>query len=162
MSKTRLEILQTSLSKKEKRFEEMLNNHMSTVKSANGQPLNDKRNGQATLRKWEKQEQALQNLKGSIEKTKNAIEIENGKIAGVKHVNNFIPDDILELVECGKLSQWRKHPHIFFIPGVDKARIIWDFKNKRVMYRYAQLLTDREQYEKFAKVFNFLHTTHNK
>ena len=43
MSK-RLEILKQSLAKKEELFSQKLDDHFSTVKQANGQPLNDKRN----------------------------------------------------------------------------------------------------------------------
>ena len=50
MSK-RLEILKNSLVKKEQQFNEKLQTHFDTVKQSNGQPLNDKRNGQATLNK---------------------------------------------------------------------------------------------------------------
>lgn len=57
MSK-RLGILKASLAKKEARFNERLQHHFDTVAQANGQPLNDKRNGRATLNKWDKQSDA--------------------------------------------------------------------------------------------------------
>jgi hypothetical protein len=116
MSK-KLEILKQSLAKKEQELQRRFDVHFATVKQANGQPLNDKRNGQATLNKWERQNDAIRTAKESIEKTKRAIEFEEGKIKGVEHVNNFIPKEILELVESGVLVQWRKHPHTFFVAG---------------------------------------------
>ena len=125
MSK-RLEILKNSLAKKEQQLNAKFDEHFATVKQANGQPLNDKRNGQATLNKWERQNEGIITLKKSIEATKQAIEKEESKIKGVEHVNTFIPAEILKLVESGDLIQWRKHPHTFFVPGVDKARIVWD------------------------------------
>ena len=68
----RLEILKNSLLKKEQQLEKRLDNHFADVKRANGQPLNDKRNGQATMNRWERQNEAIRNLKESIEKTKRA------------------------------------------------------------------------------------------
>ena len=120
MSK-RFEILKASLAKKEAKFDAKINEHFATVAQANGQPLNDKRNGQATMNQWEKQNNALRNLQAGIEKTKRAIEIEERKIAGIERSKDFIPAEILALAESGELNQWRKYPHIFFVEGVDNA-----------------------------------------
>lgn len=161
MSK-RLEILKQSLVKKEQELERRLDEHFATVKQANGQPLNDKRNGQATLNKWGRQNDAIRALNESIEKTKRAIEFEQGRINGVKYQNdNFIPTEILELVENGELVQWRKHPTHFFVPGVDKARICWDEKRKVVAHKYAHLITVQEQRTKFARLYNGLNAVLN-
>ena len=155
MSK-RLEILKASLVKKEKQFDDKLQNHFQTVKQANGQPLNDKRNEQATLNKWERQNDSLISLKESIQKTKDAIEREEGKILNVNHANESIPQEILTLVESGELVQWRKHPNYFFVKGVDYARIIWDKKKKVVMHKYLSKISDSEQYKIFATTYNGL------
>ena len=157
----KLEILKQSLVKKENQFDQKLDQHFATVNQANGQPLNDKRNGQATLNKWDKQNASLRTLKDGIEKTKNAIEFEEGRIAGVNHVNGFIPKEILELVDTGELVQWRKHPHTFFVAGVDKARIVWDEKRKVVAHRYAYQITEQEQRSKFVKIYNPLNSLLN-
>jgi len=69
MSK-QLEILRKSLSNKEAELARRFDNHFATVKQANGQPLNDKRNGQATLDKWEKQNNSIRNQIAEIEKNK--------------------------------------------------------------------------------------------
>lgn len=53
MASRKLNILSESLSKKEKILNEKLQNHFDTVAQANGQPLNDKRNGYKTLAKYE-------------------------------------------------------------------------------------------------------------
>ncbi|MGN6746881.1 hypothetical protein, partial [Neisseria sp. P0024.S002] len=58
-SSRRMEILQQSLAKKQAAFDKRLQNHFDDVLSANGQPLNDKRNGQATLNRWERQNDGL-------------------------------------------------------------------------------------------------------
>lgn len=76
----RLEILKKSLEKKEQELQRRFDVHFSSVKQANGQPLNDKRNGQATLNKWERQNVSIKNVKDSIQKTKDAIIYEEGKI----------------------------------------------------------------------------------
>jgi len=160
MSK-KLEVLKNSLIKKERILNEKFDNHFATIKQANGQPLNDKRNGQATLNKWERQSESIRNQKESIEKTKRAIEIEEGKIMDVEQTNNFIPIEILDLVEKGELKQWRKHPNTFFVPNVDKARIVWDNKQKVVAHRSAHLITEQEQRTKFVRLYNGLNSVLN-
>lgn len=160
MSK-KLEILKQSLAKKEEQLNAKFDQHFATVKQANGQPLNDKRNGQATLNKWDRQNESLRNLKDSIQKTKDAIEREEGKIMDVQQTNKIIPSEILELVEKGDLVQWRKHPNTFFVPDVDKARIVWDNKRKVVAHRYAHLITEQEQRTKFVRLYNGLNSVLN-
>lgn len=159
MSTKRLKILEGSLEKKKALFDEKLQNHINTVKQANGQPLNDKRNGQATLNKWEKQNEALRNLQESIVKTENAIEIEKGKILECEAVKNDLPQCILCMLEEGKLTQWRKHPNTFFVNGVEKARIIWDSKKKIVAHKYIKQITDKDQWKLFALTYNELYKT---
>ena len=158
----RLEILQQALVKKEERFDSKLSEHFSAVRAVNGQPLNDKRNGSATLNKWERQNDALRNLKSGIEITKAAIEREENKIHRVESANNMIPVEILNLVESGELVQWRKHPTFFFVDGVDKARIHWDIDKKVVGHRYFNLVTEKEQRSKFVKIYNALNAVLNK
>lgn len=158
---SRLDILKASLIKKQSKFDSMLENHIADVKSANGQPLNDKRNGHVTLRIWEKQNDSLSNMNKEIEKTKNAIEREEGKLIDIAWSKSRMPKEITELIDNGTLKQWGKHPHIMFVDGVDKARIIWDVKRELVMHKYTSALTDKEQRSKFVKVYNSLHTSIN-
>jgi len=160
MSK-RLEILKNSLAKKEQQLNAKFDQHFATVKQSNGQPLNDKRNGQATFNKWERQNEGIRTLQKSIEATKQAIEREESKIKGVEHVNTFIPVEILKLVESGDLVQWRKHPHTFFVPGVDKARIVWDEKRKKVAHKFVGEIKDQEQRTKFVRTYNPLNSLLN-
>jgi len=160
MSK-RLEILKNSLAKKEQQLNAKFDQHFATVKQANGQPLNDKRNGQATLNKWERQNEGIRTIQKSIEATKQAIEREESKIKGVEYVNTFIPAEILKLVESGDLIQWRKHPHTFFVPGVDKARIVWDEKRKKVAHKFVGEIKDQEQRTKFVRMYNPLNSLLN-
>lgn len=149
---SRLEILENSLIKKKDEFNKKLQEHFDTVAKSNGQPLNDKRCGASTIRKWDKQSESLRALEDSIKKTENAIEIEKDKIRNVELTNVDIPNQILELVDKGVLTQWRKHPNRFFVVGVDKARIIWDLKTRTLKYQYANRITNKEQYDKFRSV----------
>lgn len=158
---SRLEILENSLKKKKQLFSEKLDAHYKTVAQANGQPLNDKRNGFATLNKWDKQNDALRALNESIKKTENAIEKEKSKINGVENANKDIPKVILDLVSDGTLNQWRKYPNTFFVAGVDKARIVWDNKNKNVCHKYVRQITDKEQYARFRDIYNSLNNQLN-
>lgn len=152
MSK-RLQILKSSLTKKTEKFNAALEVHMNTVKQANGQPLNDKRNGGSTLAKWERQNESLRKMNLEIEKTKAAIEKEENTIAFQSLFE--IPDPILAAIERGDLVQWRKHPRFFFVPGVDKGRIcVTD--DGLIAHRYVQEIKDKEQYAKFRDIFNAL------
>lgn len=154
----RLEILKASLEKKEQLFAQKLQAHMDDVKRANGQPLNDKRNGRATLNRWEKQEEALRNIRKSIDSTKQAIETEQWKIDRVASVKDDIHPEILKLVESGVLVQWRKYPNRFFVKGVDRARIIWD-KKDGLCRQYTSQIPNNEQFQIFKEVYNGLVAT---
>lgn len=158
----RLEILKNSLAKKEAEFSKKIESHFTDVKSANGQPINDKRNGASTARRWERQNENLHNLKESIQKTKDAIQYEENKIYGVEKTKEILPAEVLELIENGTLTQWRKHPNTLFVTGVDKARIVWDVKKKQIAHKFVKEITDKEQYSFFAKTFNSLAQKLNK
>ena len=158
---SRLDTLRASSAKKEEKFNRMLDTHIKDVKSANGQPLNDKRNGYATMNRWDKQNNALSNQQKEIEKTKNAIEYEESKQKNILNHKGTMPDKISILIENGTLKQWGKYPHIMFVDGVDKARIIWDNKKKVVMHKFASSITDAVQRKKFAQIYNSLHTAIN-
>lgn len=153
MSK-RLQILKNSLLKKEALFNSKLDEHFATVKQANGQPLNDKRNGPATLRKWERQNEALRAVKDGIARTAQAIEREEGLILEVDAMKATLPKAIVDRITDGRLNQWRKHPRMFFVPGVDKARITWN--GKVIAHRYSSSVTDPVQWKLFAQAFNTL------
>lgn len=137
----------------------MLQDHFDTVRAANGQPLNDKRNGAATLRKWDRQNEALRRQKESIQKTEAAIEREKGKIIDTEYVRGMLPDEIVALIADGTLKQWRKHPHILFVDGVEKARMIW--KDGKLYHKYAGSIPTKEQHRKFAAIYNDLNSKIN-
>lgn len=156
----RLKILENSLAKKQEEFSRRLENHMQDVKRANGQPLNDKRNGHVTLNRWDRQNESLRNLQDSIQKTKDAIEREMSKISRCKSVN--IPGELQILIDQGKVTQWRKHPNRFFVVGVEKARLIL-LDDGRVMHQYVGSIPKGVgQFEIFKEVFNHLNNTINK
>jgi hypothetical protein len=157
----RLDVLKQSLEKKEALFNTKLMAHYDDVKSANGQPLNDKQNGFATMNRWEKQNDSLRNLDKSIEATKSAIAREESKQEYVEYVSSEIPKEIMDLVEQGTLTQWRKHPNFFFVVGVDKARIFWDFERNVVAHRYIREIKDKGQWALFRDVYNSLNAQLN-
>lgn len=152
----RLKILEASLIKKKAILDDKFERHFASVKQANGQPLNDKRNGQATLDKWDRQRESIINQKESIEKTERAIEIEKGKITDIEAAKETFPKCILDMLESGQLIQWRKHPNTFFVKGVDRARIVWDNKKKLIFTRYKNLITEQDVWKIFATTFNAL------
>ncbi|PAO09791.1 hypothetical protein CIW60_12550 [Enterobacter roggenkampii] len=149
----RLEILKASLTKKELLFDQRLQQHFNTVKEANGQPLNDKRNGRATLNKWEKQSEGLRNIESSIQRTKDAIEREEMKIALAESVT--IPVYMQEAIDAGLITQWRKHPRFFFVTGVKHGRIVLNEEHGTIGYRYLNKVS-KEEYPTFRDVFNKL------
>lgn len=158
----RLDILKASLEKKQAKFDRKLNEHFADVKSTNGQPLNDKRNGFATMERWDRQNDALSRIQKEIEKTQTAIECEESRIRCIDRNKNSMPEEIQELIDNGTLKQWGKYPHIMFVEGVDKARIIWDSKKKMVMHKFVSSIINTEQRKKFARVYNSLNASINK
>lgn len=153
MSK-RLEILEASLIKKRNALNEAFDAHFADVKRANGQPLNDKRNGQATLRRWDRQSDGLRRREAEIAKTERAIEREKGKISDVEAALSEMPKPILDLVSSGTLVQWRKHPNTFFVKGVDKARI--QFKSGKLVHKFVGSIGTQDEYAIFRDTFNAL------
>ena len=153
----RLEILKTSLEKKNNAFDSRLNDHFSDVRSANGQPLNDKgTKGRATLSRWEKQNDALRNCQKEIQKTEWAIEREESKIAYCESTLAKLPQCIVDLVNDGTLTQWRKFPNTFFVVGVEKGRLGYDFKKQCLFHRFYKEIPTKEQSEKFKTIYNSL------
>lgn len=149
----RLEILKASLEKKEARFDAKIQEHFDTVAMANGQPLNDKRNGRATLNKWDKQSDSLRSLKDSIQRTKDAIEREETKIANSSLVS--LPPYIKQAIDEGLITQWRKFPRFFFVNGVSGGRIVLDEKTGAIAHRYLSKVS-KEEYPIFRDAFNKL------
>lgn len=158
----RIEILKASLQKKEERFNTKLSELINDVKKTNGQPLNDKKNGIATMTRWDKQNAALRSMQKEIEKTKLAIAREENKTNGIKSITSLLPEEIVLLINDGTLKQWGKYPHIFFVKDVDKARLIYDFKKKQIAHKYTHAIQDKAQYKKFAQIFNSLSKQINK
>jgi len=152
----KLEVLQKSLQKKESELATRLENHFESVRSANGQPLNDKRNGQAIINMWNRQSDAIRNLNSSIEKTKQAIDRERAILAHVGHTTSRLPGCFIRMIESGEIEQWRKHPHTFFVPGVEKCRIIYDIKKGKISYKRPVDFSDADQWKKFAQTTNKL------
>ncbi len=147
----RLNILKESLVKKQANFDLKFQSHLDDVKSANGQPLNDKRNGHKTLSRWDRQDESLRNLNASIKKTEAAIDREESKLAYVSMFD--VPKCLVDFLAAGKITQWKKHPNFFFVNGVEKARIhVLD--DGTIAHRYIKEIPSQEQYAIFRDVFN--------
>lgn len=159
---SRLDILNQSLAKKQARRDVLIDSHIKDVLSANGQPLNDKRDGHKTLNRWDKQNDSIRNQIVEIERTERAIQIEQSKIESVNAVKDKLPEPILHLIESGELVQWRKYPNRFFVAGVDKARIIFNFDSQTVSHCYVSCIKDKAQFEKFKTIYNGLNAQINK
>jgi len=157
MTTKKLEILENSLIKKQALFSSKLQIHMDTVRASNGQPLNDKRNGRSTLRRWEKQDSALRSINAGIEITKEAIRKEKNKIDDVADL--VLPHQIMELLGSKELSQWRRHPRFFFVAGVEMGRIVYMSETQAVGHKYFNDIPTKEQKDKFRIVFNLLATS---
>jgi hypothetical protein len=151
ISSPRLLVLLGSLEKKENELSRKLDKHFADVKRANGQPLNDKRNGQSTLNRWEKQNDSLRSQQESIERTKNAIEREKGKIINAELVE--LPQAIRDAIKAGEITQWRKHPRMFFVVGVDRGRIAWNNETQTLGHRYLSEVS-KDQYPIFRDIYN--------
>lgn len=104
----RLDILKSSLEKKQEKFNKKLNEHFSDVRSANGQPLNDMRNGVVTMRRWDKHNEVLSKMQKEIEKTRSAIENEESRLRDVADNKSRMPKKITDLIDNGTLKQWSK------------------------------------------------------
>lgn len=145
----RLEMLKASLEKKKEKLDALFNMHFDDIQGANGQPLNDKRNGRSTLSRWDRQSERIRKAKLEIEKTEKAIEREQ---LFLENKDRDVPEWLVEMVDAGELTQWKKHPNTFFVPGVDSARIRIDTKTGIP----GVLLGDvsKEHYPKFRDVAN--------
>jgi len=57
------------------------------------------------------------------------------------------------------LWQWRKHPTIFFVSGVDKARIGWNEKEGVAYHKFFKTIEDADQRQKFRETYNLIFKT---
>lgn len=148
---TRIQILEESLLKKSSLVDSKLDAHFTSVAKANGQPLNDKRNGRATMASWDRQSESIRASIDSAEKTKRAIEREKSAIALVESTD--VHPALKQMSEAGELNQWRKHPRMFFVPGVEKGRICWDSDKQQLGHRYLSEIP-KDQYAAFRDAYN--------
>lgn len=152
----RLEILKASLDKKKADFSQRWSAHRKEVAGRQGQPFHMYKKGEADTRKrFGKEMDILSDLNKSIEKTERAIEKEAQKIKATEEQKALFPPPILEFIERGDVIQWRKYPRIMFVPGVDKARIVYDNDKTALtvaFFRTLQATGDTAAIEKFKAV----------
>jgi len=150
----RLKILQGSLIKKTAKLDAHFKTHFDDVAMANGQPMNDKNGGDVVLRRWDRQSDTIRNIKESIAMTERAIAKEQSKIERIKEVSSTLPDIISDMLKTGELQQWRKYPHIFFVKGVKRARLV--FKNGEITHSYGNQIATAPEVRVFKDVFSKL------
>ena len=150
---SRSKVLRESAERKSQEVDRLIQAHFDTVRQANGQPLNDKRNGVATLAKWERQNQAIKSAMDSLEKTKLAIEVAERREEEIESVNASLPGYVHEMLDLGKIRQWGRHPNTFFVDGVEKGRIV--IKDGKIFHRYLNEVP-KDQYPKFRDTVNEL------
>ena len=121
---SRLDILKASLEKKQAKFNRKLNEYFSDVKSANGQPLNDKRNGYSTMKHWDRQNDTLSKIQKEIEKTQTAIEREESRIRCIDQTSVWAP---IRILRAGSPRFWRSS-------ALRKSDL--DFEEGQTMYIY--------------------------
>ena len=151
---TRTDVLKASLEKKEAKLNDLFENQFSHWKKTNGQPMNDKKSGASHFKKSDKNDDAIRNQLAEIEKTKKAIEKEAVKVEQSERVKNSLPSSIVELLDSGKITQWRKFPDTFFVKGVDKGRL--QYKNGVLSNRYYKDIPTQEQKAIFKDLYNTL------
>lgn len=90
-------------------------------------------------------------MQDGIQRTKNAIEREEMKIALAASVS--IPEFMQQAIDDGLITQWRKYPRFFFVNGVKHGRIVLDEKTGMIAHRYLNKVS-QEEYPIFRDVFN--------
>ena len=113
------------------------------------------------MKRWDRQNDTLSKIQKEIEKTQTAIEREESRIRCIDRNRSSMPEEIQKLINDGTLKQWGRYPHIMFVEGVDKARIICDDRKKVVMHKFVSSIADTEQRKKFARVYNSLNASIN-
>ena len=153
----RLEILNNSLAKKQKIFNDLFIAHTEEVKKAQGEPLRCNRRGNKILNTWEKTAQRLTIKLKEIKKTQRAIDREKYKSQKKEKALMKHQPHIKKMIEDGILSIWRKHERIAFVVGVDRARIYFE-EVDGVYYleghKFYNQIECQEQKEKFKTIYN--------
>lgn len=155
MTQTRRQTLEASLARKEAKFNEALSSHMYDVKGAQGEPMAGHHGGEKVLSRWERQNNSLRRQSEGIEKTKKALEREDYRdLVKVDAQEKLLkmPQIIQDLVSDGTLNQWKKHPTIFFVDGVSKARI--QIKGGKAYHRFASQCANNEEFQLFRSIYN--------
>lgn len=121
---------EAKLSELQSTFDNLLSNNART--GHGGTPfITDNSKGRAQIKAWGRHEERLQSLnrqidaqKGKIERTKKRLlPVESTKKSAQFTKKNPISNGLLLLAEAGKVTQWAKNPHIFFVVGLDKVAL---------------------------------------
>jgi len=97
-----------------------------------GTPFVDNAHGRMQRKRFDKYQDSLRSLNAKIEEQKEKIERTKSRNAFRSTVTkksakftekNPIHPYLLELAEQGKVKQWVRNPHIFFVAGLDKVAL---------------------------------------
>jgi hypothetical protein len=144
------------LARKEDELNRRFDNQFEHQRKTNGQPMNDKRNGRAWFNKKDKLDQAIGKQMEEIEKSKAYIKRLEERVAFLEKWEKELPAPLLEATLAGRLNQWKRHPRMFFVEGVEKARIVWNSDTKTIGATYVKQIPSKEQYAIFRDTFNGL------
>jgi len=97
-----------------------------------GTPFVDNSHGRMQRKRWDKYQDGLRSLNAKIEEQKEKIERTKSRDIFRSTVTkksakftekNPIHPYLLELAEQGKVKQWTRNPHIFFVAELDKVAL---------------------------------------
>jgi len=150
--KTRLDILKNSLEKKKQVLDSRYDAYFEDVKRGNGQPMNDKRNGQATLNRWDRKSNSIRSAEEAIKVTEEAIIKHEYREKAIERTKSILPAPLLDSLTSGDIRQWHRFPNYFFVKGVEKGRFFWDTKTKCIRLKYMSQIPNKEQKDLFISV----------
>jgi hypothetical protein len=150
--RTREQVLVDSLARKQQQFDNRFAVHFDEATARQGQPWHDNAKDRSARKRLDRQDAALHTLKESIQKTEDALARERRKVAAVERTAAILPAAILEALESGTLSQWRRHPTTFFVHGVERARLVWDVDRQQLTTRYLGELKEETARARFLEV----------
>ncbi|OSI07419.1 Uncharacterised protein [Neisseria animaloris] len=127
----RMEVLQQSLTKKQTAFDNKLQAHFDDVQSANGQPLNDKRNGQATMNRWKKPSEIAQtafsngmseqSTQGSLNVLKHLYLMQTATLSAADKQHRTVLEHALEKTIAGRPADVQLQARINFYRSQTQA-----------------------------------------
>lgn len=135
-----MEQLKNLLEKQESKLEEMISSMDNLASAAPflgsmGTPFTDNAKGRkykASVEKWDERMRSINEKikaqKEKIEKTESRIAWHSKRQGATKYSTEFLEKNdihksLISLCEKGKISQWKRNPHLFFVVGLEKTAL---------------------------------------